>query len=86
MVNDIHSFSRPVPRRDEGGEYFPTPSLKLPSEDKILRGLFSGRKSKDLGPNQLAWCEENIIGFKEAREATARIRNLYDESRKACGL
>lgn len=40
------------------------------------------RDGGSLGPNQIAWCDENLTGFKEFRGAATRVAMLYEESKR----
>ena len=43
------------------------------------------RDGGSFGPNQIAWCDENLTGFKEYRLAAKRVADLYEESRNRAG-
>ena len=43
------------------------------------------RDGGSFGPNQIAWCDENLTGFREYRLAAKRVADLYEESRVHAG-
>ena len=43
------------------------------------------RDGGSFGPNQIAWCDENLTGFREYRLAAKRVADLYEESRNRAG-
>lgn len=43
------------------------------------------RDGGSFGPNQIAWCDENITFFRVDRLAAKRVADLYEESRNRAG-